>query len=76
MALRPGRCLLPQILKRAGLTQAELADRAGMSESTISHYVSKRRIMSLENAKNIADVLGVTIDELYQWEGISRRRGR
>jgi transcriptional regulator with XRE-family HTH domain len=40
----------------------------GMSESTISHYVTKRRIMSLENAKIIAEALSIPIDDLYEWQ--------
>lgn len=67
MALRIGRCLLPRLLSKAKLSQVELALLVGMSESTISHYVNNRRIMSLENAKLIANALKVSIDELYEW---------
>lgn len=67
MALRIGRCLLPQLLKKAKLSQIEFALRVGMSESTISHYTHNTRIMSLKNAKVIADELGVHIDDLYEW---------
>lgn len=76
MALRIGRCLLPQLIQRTGLTQADFAHRVGMSESTISHYVNNRRIMSLENAKIIATALGVHIDDLYEWHGSLRTRWR
>jgi transcriptional regulator with XRE-family HTH domain len=70
MYLRIGRCQITNILKEVKLTQAELADRAGMSESTISHYATKRRVMSIQNAKIIATVLRVKIDDLYSWDGI------
>lgn len=70
MALRTGRCLLPKLLQEAKLTQAEFALRVGMSESTISHYANKRRKMSIENAKVIADALGVPIDDLYEWQKV------
>lgn len=70
MDLRIGRCQITKLLKDVKLTQAELADRAGMSESTISHYATKRRIMSIRNAKIIATVLRVKIDDLYSWDGI------
>lgn len=70
MYLRVGRCQITKLLKDVKLTQAELADRAGMSESNISHYVTNRRIMSIRNAKIIATVLKVKIDDLYSWEGI------
>jgi transcriptional regulator with XRE-family HTH domain len=70
MGLHIGRCQITNLLKEVKLTQAELADRCGMSESTISHYVTKRRIMSIQNAKIIAMVLKVKIDDLYSWDGI------
>lgn len=70
MYLRIGRCQITKLLKQSKLTQAELADRTGMSESTISHYVSRRRVMSIQSAKIIATVLRVTIDDLYTWDGI------
>lgn len=70
MALRIGRCLLPQILKKVKLSQAEFADKVGMSESTISHYANNRRIMSLENAKIIANALRIPIDDLYEWSKV------
>ena len=67
MALRVGRCLLPRLLKKAKISQYAFADKVGMSESTISQYVNNRRIMSLDNAKTIANELGVHIDDLYEW---------
>lgn len=67
MALRPERCLLPQLLKRRGLSQVDLAQKTGLTETTISLYANNHRVMSLANAKTIANVLKVTIDELYTW---------
>jgi transcriptional regulator with XRE-family HTH domain len=69
-ALRIGRCLLSDLLNEARLSQVEFALMVGMSESTISHYVTKRRIMSLENAKIIAEALSVPIDDLYEWQKV------
>jgi transcriptional regulator with XRE-family HTH domain len=68
LALRIGRCQIPKLLRVAKLTQAELADRCGMSESTISHYANNRRVMSIQSAKLIAVALKVYIDDLYVWE--------
>jgi transcriptional regulator with XRE-family HTH domain len=67
LAFSAGRCLLPDLLKEARLTQQEFAILVGMSESTISHYATRRRLMSLETAKVIAEELGVPIDDLYEW---------
>lgn len=76
MALRIGRCLLPQLIQKTGMTQTEFAHRIGINETTMSLYVNNKRIMSIENAKIIASALGVHIDDLYEWHGSVRLRGR
>lgn len=76
MALRPGKCLLTLRLKQAGITQIELSERIGISQPMLSHYANKRKIMSLTNAKIIADALSVSIEELYTWDqSPAKRRG-
>ena len=70
MAIRLGKCLLPRLLKDARLSQAEFSLKSGMSESTISHYVNNRRIMSLETAMIIAEALDVRIEDLYEWHKV------
>ena len=49
---------------KRGLNQAQLADRAGLQPSAVSHFESGRRAPSFENLKRLADALGVTIDYL------------
>lgn len=46
------------------ITQAELADVAGVSEAGMSYFVRGVKQPSLAVAKRIADKLGVTVDEL------------
>lgn len=47
-----------------GLNQGELAGRAGLQTSAISHFETGRRGPSFENLKRLADALGVTTDFL------------
>lgn len=58
----------PERLKSArekkGLTQAQLAERAGFQPSAVSHFESGRRSPSFDNLKKLADALGVAIDYL------------
>lgn len=67
MAYRPGKCLLHNILRENKLTPSEFADRTEYSKQQISDYVTGRRKMNLSNAKTIAALLGVPIDDLYEW---------
>lgn len=68
MPYTQGRCLLRVRLKERGITQSELARRAGYTRHAISHYANNRAQMSPEVMKNIAYVLGCTMEDLYQWD--------
>lgn len=50
--------------QRKKMTQVELAERSGVSQQAISFYEIGRSYPNLDNAKKIADALGVTVDEL------------
>ncbi|MFL6561231.1 MAG: helix-turn-helix transcriptional regulator [Bacillus sp. (in: firmicutes)] len=59
--------MLRNIRKARGLTQTQLGDRIGKSKSTISGWENKRNVMELDNAMNLADILGCEITDLYEW---------
>ena len=69
----------PDILKKTreskGLSQADLATKAGMQPSAISHFESGRRAPSFDNLKKIADALAVTIDYLLGREAVPASAG-
>jgi transcriptional regulator with XRE-family HTH domain len=46
------------------LSQSELAERAGLQPSAISHFETGRRSPSFDNLKHLADALDVTTDYL------------
>jgi len=62
------RCRIPQLLLKMGKTQIWLADQVGISKQQMNDYVSLRHVLGLNKAKSIAEVLGVVIDDLYEWE--------
>jgi putative transcriptional regulator len=51
------------------MTQAELADRIGMTRQTIAAIEQGKYSPSLEAAFRIAAVFGVPITEVFGWEG-------
>lgn len=60
--------IFPERLRKArehrGLSQGQLAERAGFQASAISHFETKARRPSFENLKKLADALDVTTDYL------------
>lgn len=55
---------LRDILKEYGMTQRQLAEETGLTESTISNYINKRKIPSMRAIVNIANALDISTDEL------------
>jgi putative transcriptional regulator len=51
------------------MTQAELADRIGMTRQTIAAIEQGKYSPSLEAAFRIAQVFGVPITDVFGWEG-------
>lgn len=67
--------LLRKTRENKGLSQSELAHKAGFQPSAISHFESGRRSPSFENLKRLADSLSVTIDFLLGRETGSKSAG-
>lgn len=49
---------------RGDLTQAELAEKAGMHPTAITHYETGRRTPSMANLRILVDALDVSADYL------------
>jgi transcriptional regulator with XRE-family HTH domain len=56
--------LLKQARERQGLSQAQLAERAGLQPSAIAHFEADRRKPSFENVRRLAKALDVSSDLL------------
>jgi putative transcriptional regulator len=54
------------------MTQAELADRVGVTRQTIIAIEQERYSPSLEIAFKIAQALGTTLDNVFHYPGMER----
>ncbi|MGE0377620.1 MAG: substrate-binding domain-containing protein, partial [Planctomycetaceae bacterium] len=54
-----------------GMTQAELAERAGISRTAVTAIEGERLVPSVAAALAIADVLGLTVEALFGRGGVS-----
>jgi transcriptional regulator with XRE-family HTH domain len=50
------------------MSQTELANRLSLSPQMVSKYVRNIKLMSLEIAESIAQILNITTYDLYEWE--------
>jgi transcriptional regulator with XRE-family HTH domain len=57
-----------QIRTDAGLTQTEVAERAGISQAYLSQIESDLRSMDVKAADKLASALGVTLNDLMREE--------
>lgn len=55
---------LRQTREAKGMSQQDLADRAGIQASAVSHFELGRRLPSFDNIRRLADALNVTSDFL------------
>jgi transcriptional regulator with XRE-family HTH domain len=53
--------LLSQARRRAGITQRELADRAGTSQATVSAYESGRKVPSVDTLGRLLATMGARL---------------
>ena len=58
-----GLCLKSKRLA-SDMTQADMAKRMDVSKNTISNWETGERCLDLQKAWNMADALGLSIDEL------------
>lgn len=58
---------LVDMLKEYKMSQRELADAAGLTESAISNFIHKRRAPSFKAIINIAYAFDCSIDELIDF---------
>ena len=55
---------IANLLKKSGLTQRELANKVGVTEASMSRYISGGRIPKIPTIANIANALHTTSDYL------------
>jgi len=67
MAFRDIGKALAILRQQKGLTQAQLADRCGMSRPQVSRYESRRELMKLETLEKILAALRVEPDDFFRF---------
>lgn len=60
---------LREMRELAGLTQAELAEKAGLHPSAVSHFENSSRTPNLENLRNLCVALGGSANYLLGLNG-------
>jgi transcriptional regulator with XRE-family HTH domain len=55
---------LAEALKQASCTQKELANKVGVSQSMISHYIAKRKMPALDTLSRLCSVLDLDANEI------------
>jgi len=56
--------MLKEVFKSKGIKQKWLAEKMGVSEVTISNWVTEKSSPSKKNIEKLGDLLGVSINEL------------
>ena len=59
---------LEYLLQQNRMSQNELAQRTGLTQASISRYVSGRQAPGFRAIVNIAAVLGITCDDLINFD--------
>ncbi|UGB31665.1 helix-turn-helix transcriptional regulator [Metabacillus sp. B2-18] len=62
-----GRCLLADLLRKAGMTQQELALKLNIPKQQVNKYVNNKQQMSYKKAREISYLLNCSMEDLYEW---------
>lgn len=55
---------LTEALRQRTITQAELAEKIGVTQSMISHYISGRKLPALDTLSRLCSVLDLDANEI------------
>lgn len=58
---------LRDILKEQNMSRRELAQVLGISEATVSRYINKKQMPTMEVVVNMAYELSISVDELIDF---------
>lgn len=70
------RVKLRQVRERLFVTQQELAEKAGMTEATISRIENGLHEPRISTVRRLADALGVLPEELVDWGNNASDKGK
>ena len=63
---------LISLRKANGLSQDELAEKIGVTRQTLSKYETGESLPDIERCKQLADIFGVSMDDLVNYEKTDR----
>ena len=58
--------MIAELRKEKGMTQLELAERMGVTDKAVSKWERDLSCPDINSLPNLAEILGVTVDELMQ----------
>jgi transcriptional regulator with XRE-family HTH domain len=58
--------VLKDYLAMTGMTQADLAKRAGLNPAAINHFMQGRREPRIANLRKISEATGISIEKLVE----------
>lgn len=61
---------IDELMKEQGLSQTKLGDKIGVSQSSVSEWLSKKIEPSIHSLWRLADFFGVTVDYLIGREDL------
>ncbi len=61
------------IIHKKGLKQCAVARKAGFNPNIFSSMLTERKVITAEHIPNIANALGVSVNELYETEQQARK---
>ncbi len=59
--------LIGDIRREKGLMQTFVAKQMGMTQQQLSDWENGRAFPRIDKAYKLADILGVKVDDLYEW---------
>lgn len=61
---------LVSLMRDWNMSQSELSQRSGISQSSISAYINKRKMPGVKALINIADVFDISLDDFINFGDI------
>lgn len=61
---------LVSLMRDWNMSQSELSQRSGISQSSISAYINKRKMPGVKALINIADVFDISLDDFMNFGDI------
>jgi transcriptional regulator with XRE-family HTH domain len=60
------RCLIGELIEARGLKKGYIANQLDISRQQLSNWISSRSYPPILKAFQLADLLGVKVDDLYE----------